>query len=221
MATLSKAEDSTIAVIEDDAAVRDSVELLLQSVGYHTIGFNSADAFNATVIVKYPNCLIVDVRLPGLSGLGLQTQLANRGIKIPIIFVTGHGDIPMASQAMKAGAVNFLTKPFREQDLLDAIAEALERDRAQTAQEENVSILHSLFASLTDREREVANYVAAGLLNKQIAARIGLSEVTVKLHRCNAMAKLGTRCVADLVRMVDGLTVPPVQESATAHHYSI
>lgn len=173
MATLCKPEFPLIGIIDDDSAVRDSIGLLLQSIGYRTVSFNSADAFNSTATAEEPDCLLVDVRLPGLSGLGLQTHLAARGIKIPLIFVTGHGDIPMASQAMKADAINFLTKPFREQDLLDAISEAIDRNRIRVEHETDDLQVHSLFDSLTDREREVAAYVATGLMNKQIAARWG------------------------------------------------
>jgi FixJ family two-component response regulator len=209
-------EVANIAVIEDDTAVRDSIELLLQSVGYHTTGFPSADAFNSAVVAKRPNCLVVDVRLPGLSGLGLQMQLAKRGNSTPIIFVSGHGDIPMASQAMKAGAVDFLTKPFREQELLDAVSQAIERNRVRTVEEAREAMLRSLLSSLTGRELEVANYIAAGLLNKQIAAKMGVSEVTVKLHRSSVMAKMETRSVADLVRIIDRVCTSSVQTAANA-----
>jgi len=152
--------------------------------------------------------LIIDVRLPGPSGLDFQAQLAKAGVNIPIVFVSGHGDIPMASRAMKAGAIDFLTKPFRDQDLLDAVAAAIDRNRVSTEQETARSTLQSLFDSLTVREQEVTAYVAAGLMNKQIAAKMGLSEVTVKLHRGNAMHKLGARSVADLVRLVDTVRIP-------------
>jgi FixJ family two-component response regulator len=198
----------TIAVIDDDAAMRDSIEFLLRSVGYNTIGFDSSAAFSLGKMACRPNCLIVDVRLPGVSGLDFQAQLAKAGTNIPIILVTGHGDIPMASRAMKAGAIDFLTKPFRDQDLLDAVAVAIDRDRASTERETTKFTLQSLFGSLTAREQEVVGYVAAGLMNKQIAAEIGVSEVTVKLHRGKAMNKLGVRSIADLVRIVDGLGVP-------------
>ena len=197
----------TIVVIDDDAAMRDFVEFLLRSVRYNTIGLDSAAAFGLGKLAYRPNCLIVDVRLPGVSGLDFQAQLANAGINVPIIFVTGHGDIPTASRAMKAGAIDFLTKPFRDQDLLDAVAAAIERDRASTERETTKSTLQSLFNSLTAREQEVAGYVAAGLMNKQIAAKIGVSEATVKLHRGNAMNKLRVRSIADLVRIVDALGV--------------
>ena len=198
----------TVAVIEDDAVLRDSIEFLLRSVGYSAIGFPSAAAFNLAEFTNRPNCLIVDVRLPGLSGLEFQGQLADAGINIPIVFVSGYADIPMASRAMKAGAVDFLTKPFRDQDLLDAVSAATDRNRALTEQESTRSTLQSAFGSLTAREQEVAAYVAAGLMNKQIAAKMGLSEVTVKVHRGNAMRKLGVRSIPDMVRVVDALGPP-------------
>jgi FixJ family two-component response regulator len=198
----------TVAVIEDDAVLRDSIEFLLRSVGYSAIGFPSAAAFNLAEFTNRPNCLIVDVRLPGLSGLEFQGQLADAGINIPIVFVSGYADIPMASRAMKAGAVDFLTKPFRDQDLLDAVSAATDRNRALTEQESTRSTLQSAFGSLTVREQEVAAYVAAGLMNKQIAAKMGLSEVTVKVHRGNAMRKLGVRSIPDMVRVVDALGPP-------------
>ena len=179
--------------------MRDLVEFLLRSVRYNTIRFDSAAAFGLGNLAYRPNCLIVDVRLPGVSGLDFQAQLANAGINVPIIFVTGHGDIPMASRAMKAGAIDFLTKPFRDQDLLDAVAAAIERDRASTERETTKSTRQSLFNSSTAREQEVAGYVAAGLMNKQIAAKIGVAKPTVKLHRGNAMNKLRVRSIADLV----------------------
>lgn len=200
-----KIASPTVAVIDDDEPVRSSIEFLLQSTGYNTIGFNSADAFSSAVLDNHPNCLIVDVRLPGLSGLGLQVQLEKAGIEIPIIFITGHGDIPMASKAIKAGAINFLTKPFREQDLLDSVAEAIEQNHNRSERDAAKRKLRSLLKSLTDREREVAAGVAAGLMNKQIAAKMGVSEITVKVHRRNAIIKLSAQSVADLVRIMDGV----------------
>jgi RNA polymerase sigma factor (sigma-70 family) len=200
-----KAASPIVAVIDDDEPVRSSIEFLLQATGYNTIGFDSADAFSSSILDNHPSCLIVDVRLPGLSGLGLQVLLEKAGVQIPIIFITGHGDIPMASKAIKAGAINFLTKPFREQDLLDSVAEAIEQSRAQSERDAAKRRLHSLLDSLTDREREVAAGVAAGLMNKQIAAKIGVSEITVKVHRRNAIIKLSAQSVADLVRIMDGV----------------
>jgi FixJ family two-component response regulator len=210
--TRSKHSQSTetpiVAIIDDDAAMRDSVESLLRSAGYRATGFDSSTAFSFAKISNRPNCLIVDVRLRGESGLDFQAQLTSTGSNIPIVFVTGHGDIPMASRAMKAGAIDFLTKPFRDQDLLDAVAAAVARDRVSTEQETTKSRLRSLYDSLTAREQEVATYVAAGLMNKQTAAKIGVSEITVKVHRGSAMHKLGAKSVADLVRIVDALGVP-------------
>jgi FixJ family two-component response regulator len=203
----------TVAIIDDDAAMRDSIESLLRSVGYQATGFDSSTAFSLAETSNRPNCLIVDVRLRGGSGLDLQAQLASTGSNVPIIFVTGHGDIPMASRAMKAGAIDFLTKPFRDQDLLDAVAAAIDRDRASTEQQTTRSRVRTLYDSLTAREKEVATYVAAGLMNKQIAAKIGLSEITVKVHRGSAMHKLGAKSIADLVRIVDALGGGPALAS--------
>ncbi len=155
-----------------------------------------------------PACLVLDVRLPGLSGLDLQRELAAVEIDLPIIFITGHGDIPMTVQAMKAGAVEFLTKPFRDQDLLDAVAQALERDRAARAQREGLAELRERYGQLTPREREVMGLVVSGLLNKQIAAELGISEITIKVHRGQVMQKMGAESVADLVRMADRLGIP-------------
>jgi FixJ family two-component response regulator len=208
MAISVHAAGPTVAVIDDDEPVRSSIEFLLQSTGYNAIGFNSADAFNSARLDNHPNCLILDVRLPGLSGLGLQALLGKTGDQIPIIFITGHGDIPMASQAIKAGAINFLTKPFREQDLLDSVAEAIQQDRTRSERDAAKCKLHSLLDTLTDRERAVAAGVAEGLMNKQIAAKMGVSEITIKVHRRNAIIKLGARSVADLVRLMEGLDKP-------------
>jgi FixJ family two-component response regulator len=208
MAIPVHAAGPTVAVIDDDEPVRSSIEFLLQSTGYNAVGFNSADAFNSARLDNHPSCLILDVRLPGLSGLGLQALLGKTGDQIPIIFITGHGDIPMASQAIKAGAINFLTKPFREQDLLDSVAEAIQQDRARSERDAAKCKLHSLLDTLTDRERAVAAGVAEGLMNKQIAAKMGVSEITIKVHRRNAIIKLGARSVADLVRMMEGLDKP-------------
>jgi FixJ family two-component response regulator len=197
----------TVMVIDDNAVVRESIESLLRSVGYHTTGINSAREFQLRNMAERPNCLIVDVRLPGLSGLDFQIELAKAGIKIPVIFVTGYGDISLASRAIKAGAVDFLTKPFRDQDLLDAVATAIQKDHAWTKRETIRSTLQSLFESLTDREREIAACAAAGLLNKQIAAKMGLSEVTVKQHRGKVMNKLHAKSLVDLVRIIDALGI--------------
>lgn len=200
----------TILVVEDDASVREAIESLLQSVGFRTEVFASVDEFMAAPTPDGPCCLVLDVRLPGQSGLDLQQTLARRPRTPPIIFITGHGDIQMSVRAMKAGAVEFLTKPFRDQDLLDAIQLALDRDRAQLEEGGKASALQSQFETLTMREREVMALVATGRLNKQIAGDLGVSEITVKVHRGQVMRKMGAKSVADLVRMADrlGLSTP-------------
>jgi FixJ family two-component response regulator len=198
----------TVFVIDDDAAVREALQSLLRSVGLKVATFASARDFLTSQRPDAPACLVLDVRLPGLSGLDLQRELAAAQLDIPIIFITGHGDIPMTVRAMKAGAVEFLTKPFRDQDLLDAIAQALERDRAARAQRAGLAELHERYAELTAREREVMGLVVSGLLNKQIAAELGISEITIKVHRGQVMQKMGAESVADLVRMADKLGIP-------------
>jgi FixJ family two-component response regulator len=171
--------------------------------------FASAQEFLANERPDVPSCLVLDVRLPGLSGFDFQVELMKADIRIPIIFITGHGDIPMTVRAMKAGAVDFLAKPFRDQDLLDAVATAIQRDRTRREHENTVADLKIHFASLTPREREIMALVATGLMSKQIAARIELSEITVKVHRSHIMKKMGARSVADLVRMAEALGVKP------------
>lgn len=193
----------TVFVVDDDADVREGLRMLLESMGLGCKVFGSTKDFLQEQRPDGASCLILDVRLPGSSGLDFQIELANGHIDIPIIFMTGHGDIPMSVKAMKAGAVEFLTKPLREQDLLDAVNVALERDRAKRAQDDRLHELRARFESLSDREREVLSLVTAGLLNKQVAAEIDLSEVTVKVHRHNLMKKLGAKSVPDLVRMAD------------------
>jgi len=195
----------TVFVIDDDAAIREALQSLLRSVGLRVTTFASAPEFLTSRRPDAPACLVLDVRLPGLSGLDLQRELAAAEIDLPIIFITGHGDIPMTVRAMKAGAVEFLTKPFRDQDLLDAIVQALERDRAARAQRAGLAELHERYAQLTPREREVMGLVVSGLLNKQIAAELGISEITTKVHRGQVMHKMGAESVADLVRMADKL----------------
>jgi FixJ family two-component response regulator len=196
-----------VYVVDDDPAVRQAVDSLVRSVGFGVKTFASAKEFLDSERTNGPGCLILDVRLPGLSGLDLQRDLLQADIRIPIIFVTGHGDIPMSVRAMKAGAVEFLTKPFRDQDLLDALRQAIERDRAALGAKQEVDELRHRFVSLTAREREVMKLVASGLLNKQIAAELGNSEVTVKLQRAHVMQKMQAESLADLVRMAEKLKV--------------
>ena len=197
-----------VFVIDDDASIRNALKGLISSVGLHVELFGSAQEFLRSSRPDAPSCLVLDVRLPGISGLDFQRELARANIHIPIIFITGHGDIPMSVRAMKAGAVEFLTKPFRDQDLLDAIQVALERDRARRQQEAEIALLRERFESLTPREREVLPLVVSGLLNKQIAAEIGTSETTVKVHRGQLMRKMGADSLADLVRMAERIGIP-------------
>src|SRR5579883_3346360 len=199
---------SIVFVIDDDASVRDAIRTLLKSVGLESAGFGSTDEFLAHRRTEVPSCLVLDIRLPGVTGLDFQDELKKSGIRIPIIFITAHGDIPMALRAMKAGAVEFLTKPFQKQDLLAAIHQALDRDRIRRAEEAEVALLQSRFERLTPREREVLDLVVTGLLNKQIAAKLGLSEVTVKAHRGQAMHKMEADSLAGLVRMTERLKAP-------------
>jgi len=196
-----------VFVIDDDASMRDALSALFRSIGLKVQTFASAMEFMKSELPNAPSCLVLDVRLPGPSGLDFQSDLANANVHIPIIFITGHGDIPMTVRAMKAGAVEFLTKPFRDQDLLDAVKIALERDLARRERDKTVHELRALFEALTPREQEVIGFVTAGLMNKQIAAELGVSEVTVKVHRGNVMKKMGARSLADLVRMADTLGV--------------
>jgi FixJ family two-component response regulator len=201
---------STVFVIDDDASLRAALKELFESIGLQVELFGSGESFLERKHHNSTCCLVLDIRLPGMSGLKCQEELAKAKVSIPIIFLTGHGDIPMAVRAMKFGAVDFLTKPFRNQDLLDAVAAALEQDHARRTKEDSHSTLRENFKSLSQRERDVVIRVASGGLNKQIAADLGVSEVTVKVHRANAMRKLRVKSVAELVRIIDlmGIEAP-------------
>jgi len=193
----------TILVVDDDASVRDAISNLLESVGMRTRVFGSTEEFWKASRPNTPSCLILDVRLPGASGLEFQEQLAKAGVSIPVIFITAHGDVPMTSRAMKAGAIEFLMKPFQKEELLAAVRQGLEKDRIQREEQAEVSILQARVEQLTSREREVMDLVVTGLINKQIGAQLGLSEVTVKIHRSRVMQKMEAASLAELVRMSD------------------
>jgi FixJ family two-component response regulator len=201
------AKESIVFVIDDDVAMRTTLSSLFRSVGLRVELFGSAHEFAQIKMPDVASCLVLDIRLPGVSGLDFQAELAEADIRIPIIFMTGHGDIPMSVKAMKAGAIDFLTKPFRDQDILDAVIRAIERDQKRRNGEKAVSELRVLFNSLTSREREVMTLVAAGLLNKQIAAKFGITEITVKVHRGHMMRKMKARSVIDLAGMADLLGI--------------
>jgi len=198
-------EGAVVFVVDDDPSVRSSLKFLISTVGLHVETFDSAETALEKLPPDAPSCLVLDVRLHGLSGLDLQSELAARNYQVPIVFITGHGDIPMSVRAMKAGAVEFLTKPFRDQDLLDAVRVALDRDRARRQRESERAELQQRFDSLTPREREVISMVVAGKLNKEIAHQLGTAENTIKVQRSRAMEKMHAQSVADLVRMTETL----------------
>jgi FixJ family two-component response regulator len=202
----ANAKEPIVFVIDDDASMRRALTNLFESVGLQVEVFGSAPEMLQSK-PDVASCLVLDIRLPGLSGLDFQTELAKANIHIPIIFMTGHGDIPMTVRAMKGGAVDFLTKPFRDQDMLDAVLTAIERDRKRREAEKIVADLKALFETLTSREREVLALVASGLMNKQVAAELGLAEITVKIHRGHIMKKMGARSMADLVRKAETLGI--------------
>jgi FixJ family two-component response regulator len=197
----------TVFVVDDDQSMQRALALLLKSVGLDVCVFSSTAELLRHKFPDVPSCLVLDVRLPGISGLDFQGELTKSGIKLPIIFMTGFGDIPMSVRAMKAGAVDFLTKPFRDQDMLDAVGRAIENDRVRRSNEDAMSEIRARFESLTPREREVTALVSAGLMNKQVAAEIGLSVITVKIHRGHIMKKMGAKSLAELVIMADALGI--------------
>jgi FixJ family two-component response regulator len=209
MKTSVSEEQPVVFIIDDDDSLRHALKMLFQMVGLRAESFATAPEFLNSKLPDVPTCLVLDVRLPGMSGLDFQVELAKADIKIPIIFMTGHGDIPMTVKAMKAGALEFLPKPFRDQDMLDAVQLALDRDRTRREAERAGAQLRTNFGKLSPREREVMSFVTAGLMNKQIAARLGLAEVTVKLHRGALMRKMNARSVAELARMAEILGIEP------------
>jgi FixJ family two-component response regulator len=204
--------EATVYVVDDDPSVREMLASLFRSVGLRVELFGSAPELLQSQLRDVPSCLVLDVRLPGLGGLDLQAELAKANIRTPIIFMTGYGDIPMSVRAMKGGAVDFLTKPFRDQELLDAVSTALDRDRNRRQYDMSVSELRTRFDSLTAREQQVMTLATAGLMNKQTAAEMGVTEFTVKIHRGNVMKKMGARSLADLVKMAEKLGLSPAKE---------
>ena len=206
---MKAAATPTVFIIDDDRGMRQAIQDLVESVGLRAEAFATGREFLSRQRIGDPSCLVLDVRLPQMSGLDFQRQLAETGVQIPIIFITAHGDIPMSVRALKSGAVEFLTKPFRDQDLLDAIQQALQRDSAARAQQTEIHELEQRFQSLTVREREVMTLVVSGMLNKQIAAELGASEATVKIHRGHVMEKMQAGSIVELVRMADKLKVSP------------
>ena len=201
------AREPLVIIVDDEAAVRDSLDSLFRSVGLRTQLHGAPAELLQARMPDTPGCIVLDVRLPGISGLDFQAQLAAHGMDLPIVFMTGHGDIPMTVKAMKAGAVDFLAKPFREQDMLDAVTTAIERDTERRAESAALLGLTAAYETLTAREREVMGHVVSGLMNKQVAGLLGLSEITVKIHRGNVMRKMGVRSLADLVRQAHALGI--------------
>ena len=215
---IASAEVPIVYVIDDDESMRRGLTNLFESVGLRIEAFGSASELLQRKLPDVPSCLVLDIRLPGMSGLDFQDLLEKAAIHIPIVFMTGHGDIPMSVKAMKAGAADFLTKPFRQQEMLDAVTAAIERDRMRRQDEKIVAHARALFETLTPREREILALVAAGLMNKQIAAEIGIAEITVKIHRGHIMKKMGTRSLADLVRIAELVGIRHVQPSRSKTH---
>ena len=206
-------KEPIVFVIDDDLSVRRALSNLIQSVGLEVEAYGSAAELLKSKLPEVASCLVLDIRLPGLSGLDLQAELARANIRIPIIFITGHGDIPMTVRAMKGGAIDFLTKPFRDQDLLDAVVSAIDKDRKRRETDKTVANLQALYDTLSSREREVLGFVATGLMNKQIAAELDLAEITVKIYRGHIMKKMQARSLADLIRMTETLGIRPVKPS--------
>jgi FixJ family two-component response regulator len=211
----ASAEEAIVFVIDDDPLVRGALSSLFRSVGLHVEAFASATELLESQLPTVPSCLVVDIRLPRLSGFDLQTQLRNSGVMIPIIFITAHGDVPMSVKAMRAGAINFLTKPFRDQEMLDAVTEAIERERKRLEDERSSSDDSARFVSLTPRERQVMALVTGGLMNKQIAGKMGITEPTVKIHRGHVMQKMRVRSLADLVLIAERLGIRGKEDPET------